>query len=46
MDTQVLNREMKQMINETHESNQPTGLMQMIKKRRDKFDSRTNSLSF
>lgn len=34
------------MISETHESSQPNGLMQMIKKRKEKLDSRANSLSF
>jgi hypothetical protein len=46
MNTVVLNREMKQMINETYQSSQPTGLMEIIKKRREKLDSRANSLSF
>ena len=46
MNSNVLNREMKQMLSENHETNQAAGLMDMIKKRRERLDSRANSLSF
>ena len=46
MNSNVLNREMKQMLSENQETNQAAGLMDMIKKRRERLDSRANSLSF
>ena len=46
MNSNVLNREMKHMLSENQETNQTAGLMDMIKKRRERLDSRANSLSF